>query len=159
MGDTDNIMVRRERWKDGHYYSVARNEKGHLISWRKWTGVSSTKRTTQRASEIVYEKKTKAEGAIKFSPTREEYERKPKPVSRYEIVVKMTTTTGREWFCVFQSPHKHLTDKDKRYIINNLVPQYQRRSENSIYNEGVGPGGVEPVLTKDLSTGEKVYFA
>jgi len=156
MGDTDNIMVRRERWKDGHYYSVARNPKGHIVTRRKWTGSASTKRTTQRASEIVYQRSV--EPRLKFSPTREEYEAKPKPVSRYEIVVKMTTSTGREWFAVFQSPHKYLTEQDKRYILKNLVPQYKRRSDNSIYDEAVGPGGVTPVQTKNLLTGERVYF-
>ena len=156
MGETDNIMVRRERWKDGHYYSVARNPKGHIISWRKWSGQASTQRTTQRASEIAYEKAP--EPKLKFRPTREEYERKLRPVKRYEIVVKMQTTTGREWFAVFQSPHKYLTEQDKRYILKNLVPQYKRRSDNSIYDEGLGTGGISPVLTKDLSTGEKVYF-
>ena len=158
MGDTDDIMVRRELWKDGHYYSVARNSKGYILSWRRWSGSTSTKRTEQRATEIVYERKAKVEGQIKFTPTREEYEREPKPVSRYEIIVKMTTTTGRFWFAVFQSPHKYLTEQDKRYILKNLVPQYKRRSDNSIYDEGLGTGGISPVLTKDLSTGEKVYF-
>jgi len=164
MGETedfdDTIIVRRELWGDGHYYSVARNSKGQILSWRRWRGSSSTKRTTQRASEIVYEKKAKVEGQIQFFPTDKEYKEKPKPVSKYKVIIKMVTSNNREWFCVYQSPHKYLTDQDKRYILNVLVPQYKRRSDNSIYDEGIGPGGVQPVLTINLlNPEERVYFA
>ena len=151
------VKVKRETWKDGHFYSVARNSLGHIISWRRWHGKESTEKTYERAAEIIVKKQ--AGPRIKVSPTKAEYKAKPVAVERYEVIVKMTTTSGRVWYAVYQSRHKHLTESDKAYIRKVMVPKHRRLSRDSIYDERVAPDGIEPVLTHDLNTGDKVYYA
>ena len=155
MGDYE-AKVSRELWKDGHYYSVARNPQGHILSWRRWRGKASTEKTYERAAEVIVKKKTGPR--LKISPTRKEYERKPKAVERYEIIVKITTTSGRTWYAVYQSRHKYLSAYDKEYIKKRMVPKHRRQSGDSIYDERIIPNGIEPVLTHDLNTGDKVYY-
>ena len=156
MGEYD-AKVSRELWKDGHYYSVARNTKGHILSWRRWKGKASTEKTYERAAEIIVKKQTGAR--IKVSPTKAEYKERPIAVERYEVIVKMTTTSGRVWSAVYQSRHKHLTQSDKTYIRKVMVPKHRKLSRDSIYDERVTSDGIEPVLTHDLNTGDKVYYA
>ena len=53
MGENESpqpvIKVRRERWKDGHYYSVARNEKGHTLAREPWHNKETTVEVDRRA--------------------------------------------------------------------------------------------------------------
>ena len=154
MGEYE-AKVSRELWKDGHYYSVARNPKGHILSWRRWKGKASTEKTYERASEVIVKKKAGAR--IKVSPTKEEYKRKPEPVERYEVIIKMTTSSGRTWYGLYQSRHKYLSTEDKFYIRRVMIPKHRRQSPDSIYDEKVT--SIEPVLTLDLTTGAKVYYA
>ena len=156
MGEYD-AKIRRELWSDGHYYSVARNNKGHILSWRRWRGKASTEKTTQRAIEVTIKKQ--AGPRIKYSPTKAEYKARPVAVEKYETIVKMTTTSGRTWYAVYQSRHKYLTDSDKAYIRKIMIPKYKRRSDNSVYDERIAFDGIEPVLTLDLTNGSKVYYA
>ena len=154
MGEYE-AKVKREIWKDGHAYSVARNPLGHILSWRRWRGKASTEKTYERVAEIIVKKQAGAR--IKVSPTKEEYRIKPKAVERYEVIVKMTTSSGRTWYGLYQSRHKYLTNEDRLYIRKVMIPKHRRQSPDSIYDEKVV--SVEPVLTLDLSTGDKVYYA
>ena len=154
MGEYE-AKVSRELWKDGHYHSVARNPKGHILSWRRWRSTASTEKTTERAAEIIVKKKTGAR--IKVSPTKEEYKREPIAVERYEVIVRMTTSSGRTWYGLYQSRHKYLSTDDRLYIRRVMIPKHRRRSPDSIYDEKVI--SIEPVLTLDLTTGDKVYYA
>ena len=136
------IKVKREKWKDGHYHSVARNAKGHILSWRSWKGVESTKTTKIRA---IFNEDKKCRRV--FQPKVEERfaERKhlqPKqpdgtPHRRFTIVVKVITSFGHFWYLSIESSNKFLDAGDIQYIKERMARTYRPKSNDVIYTETI----------------------
>jgi hypothetical protein len=161
MTETDGmqrpvIKVKREKWKDGHYYSVARNAKGHMLSWRKWKGVESTKTTKDRA--VFYEAKqrqAKVEPILKERFAERTY-LQPKqpdgtPHKRYTIVVKVKTSFGHFWYLSIESSKKFLDAGDIQYIKERMARTYRPKSNDVIYTETIT--GIIPVKRVDRGLG------
>lgn len=146
------IKVKREIWKDGKAHSVARNPKGHIISWRKWRGRESTQTTTVRAREIVYSRRLQPK--LERYPTHEEYKAKPRPMKQFVVVAEYTTVSGAKWYEAYQSSKAWLHDEDLERLRNKFAPKHIRQSDSRIYDEIIPKNGVRIVYSKDLSTGE-----
>ena len=161
MGENDNpphpvIKVKRERWKDGHYHSVARNAKGHMLSWRSWKGKQSTVETKDRA--VFNEAKQRQAEATPILEERfaERKHLQPKqpdgtPHKRFTIVVKVITSFGHFWFLSIESSNKFLTASDIEYIKARMARTYRPKSTDIIYTETITD--IVPVKRVDRGLG------
>ena len=170
MGENDSpatpipiIRVKRERWSDGKYHSVARNEKGHMLSWRSWKGKQSTESTKDRAIFNYHKKRTPPTqftvAEITTVPVRTDLVLKQPQEAihkRYSIVCKIATTYGSFWFISIESNNKYLSEVDKSYIRRKLAREYQPKKHDLIYSESIKE--VIPVVCTDLDTRKKVIF-
>jgi hypothetical protein len=147
MTETDGtqrpvIKVKREKWKDGHYYSVARNAKGHMLSWRKWRSKKSTVETKDRA---VFNEAKQRQSEVKPILRERFAERtylQPKqpdgtPHKRYTIVVKVKTSFGHFWYLSIESSKKFLDAGDIQYIKERMARTYKPKSNDIIYTETI----------------------
>ena len=147
MTETDGtqrpvIKVKREKWKDGHYHSVARNARGHILSWRRWKGVESTKTTKIHAifnedkkRRRVFQPKVEARFATRHYLQLKQPDGTPH--KRFTIVVKVKTSFGHFWYLSIESSNKFLDASDIEYIKTRLARTYRPKSNDVIYTETI----------------------
>lgn len=142
------FKVKREIWKDGKAHSVARDAKGHILSWRKWHGKESTQTTTVRTREILYSRRLQPK--LARYPSHEEYRKEPRPMKRYVLVAEYKTVSGAKWYEAYQSNRPWLHSDDLEKLRTKFAPKHIRQSNSRIYDELIPKDGVTIVFSKDL---------
>ncbi len=157
MGNTEEpkskVTIKRERYKDGHYYSVGRID-GKRVFWRRWHGSETTKVVEERITEI-HEVRTLPLGVktLDYSPKPGKAKR---GVQKFQITLKVTAGSAGDWFVNIQSDHAFLSDAERDKIRLRLLETYSPQSASIKYDTPLTD--IKPVLCKNLLDGTKVYF-
>jgi hypothetical protein len=151
------IKVKRSRWKDGHYHTVARNEKGHMLAHSLWHSKETTVEVDRRAIYNIGRRKAIApKEPAPLPPIRDNIALR-RPVGslheRYSITCKIITEYGSEWFVNVESATTHLSEVDKEYIKNRLLRDYKPKKNRRVYSETII--AVIPVVCRDIGLGKK----
>lgn len=159
-----NFVVHREKWRDDHYHSVARNAKGHMLSHRLWTGRESSE-TTHDIAVFNIQRRVESKHKLILMGTpipekREEITLKKTVGSiheRYRIVCKIKTEYGGHWFVAIESRTPRLSLADREYIRLRVLRDHKPGNKDTrVYSETVV--NVEPVVCTDIATQKKVVF-
>ena len=153
-----SIKIKRERWKDGTYHTVAR-QSGRIVTHTPWHSKESTEKVSSRVSIVISERPPAAVVAAPPTPRRAEpVEEKREPSKRFDITLKIETDSGREWFLVIESGKRYLNVNELRRIQDKIQAKYVPQTANPIYDEGIKDNGVTPILCRDSATGEKEEY-